>query len=121
MIDYRYDTQLLIEGTGLDEDAINDYFRTNFQGDCLLHLPLQLLRHRALALTIGRGHRAAPRVLHPPVDLKQHGLQLLMERLVALGAAQPSCAGKLRQRCLTAWANHLLCRRHRCSIPRDGR
>ena len=35
MIDYRYDTQLLIEGTGLDEDAINDYFRTNFQGDCL--------------------------------------------------------------------------------------
>lgn len=36
MIDYRYDTQLLIEGTGLDEDAINDYFRTNFQGDFLL-------------------------------------------------------------------------------------
>ena len=36
MIDYRYDTQLLIEGTGLDEDAINDYFRANFQGDCLL-------------------------------------------------------------------------------------
>ena len=36
MIDYRYDTQLLIEGTGLDEDAINDYSRTNFKGDCLL-------------------------------------------------------------------------------------
>ena len=36
MIDYRYDTQLLIEGTGLDEDAISDYFRTNFQGDRLL-------------------------------------------------------------------------------------
>ena len=36
MIDYRYDTQLLIEGTGLDEEAINDYFRANFQGDCLL-------------------------------------------------------------------------------------
>ena len=36
MIDYRYDTQLLIEGTGLDEDAINDNFRANFQGDCLL-------------------------------------------------------------------------------------
>ena len=34
--DYRYDTQLLIEGEGLDEDAINDYFRENFQGDCLL-------------------------------------------------------------------------------------
>ena len=36
MIDYRYDTQLHIEGTGLDEDAINDYFRANFKGDCLL-------------------------------------------------------------------------------------
>ena len=34
--DYRYDTQLLIEGEGLDEDAINDYFREHFEGDCLL-------------------------------------------------------------------------------------
>ena len=34
--DYRYDTQLLIEGEGLDEDAINDHFLANFQGDCLL-------------------------------------------------------------------------------------
>ncbi len=34
--DYRYDTQLLIEGEWLDEDAINDYFLENFQGDCLL-------------------------------------------------------------------------------------
>lgn len=34
--DYRYDTQLLVEGTGLDEDAIYDYFIENFQGDCLL-------------------------------------------------------------------------------------
>ena len=34
--DYRYDTQLLIEGTDLDEDAINDYFREHFDGDCLL-------------------------------------------------------------------------------------
>ena len=34
--DYRYDTQLLIEGEGLDEDAINDYFTEHFQGDCLL-------------------------------------------------------------------------------------
>ena len=35
-MDYRYDTQLLIEGNGLDEDAINDYFTENFKGDCLL-------------------------------------------------------------------------------------
>ena len=34
--DYRYDTQLLIEGESLDEDAINDYFLEHFQGDCLL-------------------------------------------------------------------------------------
>ena len=36
MIDYSYDVQLLIEGTGLDEDAINDYFIENFKGDSLL-------------------------------------------------------------------------------------
>jgi len=36
MTEYRYDTQLLIEGTDLDEDAINDYFVENFQGDSLL-------------------------------------------------------------------------------------
>ncbi|MEG0741308.1 MAG: kinase to dihydroxyacetone kinase [Clostridia bacterium] len=36
MLEYRYDTQLLIEGTGLDEDAIGKYFTDVFQGDCLL-------------------------------------------------------------------------------------
>ena len=36
MIDYRYDTQLLIVGANLDEDKINDYFLNNFKGDCLL-------------------------------------------------------------------------------------
>ena len=36
MIEFRYDTQLLIEETGLDEDEINDYFTNNFKGDCLL-------------------------------------------------------------------------------------
>ena len=36
MIDYRYDTQLLIEGEGLDEDEIYDYFVDNFKGDCLI-------------------------------------------------------------------------------------
>ena len=36
MLEFRYDTQLLIEGKGLDEDAINAYFQEHFQGDCLL-------------------------------------------------------------------------------------
>ncbi|WP_071432063.1 kinase to dihydroxyacetone kinase [Angelakisella massiliensis] len=36
MLQYKYDTQLLIEGENLDEDAINDYFTENFAGDCLL-------------------------------------------------------------------------------------
>ncbi len=36
MIEFRYDTQLLIEGKGLDEDVISDYFTSNFKGDCLL-------------------------------------------------------------------------------------
>lgn len=36
MLEYRYDTQLLIEGSGLDEDEINDYIRSNFKGDSLL-------------------------------------------------------------------------------------
>lgn len=36
MLEFKYDTQLLIEGKNLDEDNINDYFRKNFQGDCLL-------------------------------------------------------------------------------------
>lgn len=36
MIEFRYDTQLLIEGKGLDEDKINDYFTEHFIGDCLL-------------------------------------------------------------------------------------
>lgn len=35
-MEFKYDTQLLIEGTGLDENAIHDYFTTHFQGDCLL-------------------------------------------------------------------------------------
>ena len=36
MLEFRYDTQLLIEGEGLDEDAINEYIRANFKGDSLL-------------------------------------------------------------------------------------
>ncbi|MBR5773313.1 MAG: kinase to dihydroxyacetone kinase [Clostridia bacterium] len=36
MVEFRYDTQLLIEGTDLDEDEIYDYFVANFKGDSLL-------------------------------------------------------------------------------------
>ena len=36
MLEYRFDTQLLIEGHDLDEDKINDYIRENIKGDCLL-------------------------------------------------------------------------------------
>ena len=36
MIEYKFDTQLLIEGHDLDEDAIYDYFVEHFQGDSLL-------------------------------------------------------------------------------------
>lgn len=36
MLEYRFDTQLLIEGHGLDEDHINDYITAHFKGDCLL-------------------------------------------------------------------------------------
>ena len=36
MLEFKYDVQLLIEGENLDEDAINDYFTSNFNGDCLL-------------------------------------------------------------------------------------
>ena len=36
MLEFRYDTQLLIEGKDLDEDKINDYIKENLIGDCLL-------------------------------------------------------------------------------------
>ncbi len=36
MLEFKFDTQLLIEGKGLDEDAINDYITNNIEGDCLL-------------------------------------------------------------------------------------
>ena len=36
MIEFKFDTQLLIEGHDLSEDKINEYFTKNFDGDCLL-------------------------------------------------------------------------------------
>ena len=36
MLEFKYDTQLLIEGKDLDEDDINNYITEHFNGDCLL-------------------------------------------------------------------------------------
>jgi dihydroxyacetone kinase-like predicted kinase len=36
MLEFKFDTQLLIAGHDLDEDEIHDYFVENFKGDCLL-------------------------------------------------------------------------------------
>ena len=36
MIEYKFDTQLLIEGKNLSEDDINEYITKNIKGDCLL-------------------------------------------------------------------------------------
>lgn len=34
MLDYPFDTQLLIEGEGLSEDDIHDYIQAHIPGDC---------------------------------------------------------------------------------------
>ena len=36
MLEYKYDTQLLIEGHDLNEYDINEYFISHFKGDCIL-------------------------------------------------------------------------------------
>ncbi|WP_234117388.1 kinase to dihydroxyacetone kinase [Clostridium hydrogenum] len=36
MLEYKFDTQLLIEGHDLSEDNINEYITKNIEGDCLL-------------------------------------------------------------------------------------
>ena len=36
MLEFKYDTQFLIEGTNLSEDGINEYITKNIEGDCLL-------------------------------------------------------------------------------------
>ena len=36
MIEYKYDTQLLIEGESLSEEKIGEYITKNIEGDCLL-------------------------------------------------------------------------------------
>ncbi len=36
IIEYKYDTQLLIEGKNLSEDEIHDHIMNNIEGDCLI-------------------------------------------------------------------------------------
>lgn len=36
MLEFLFDTQLLIEGMDLSEDAITEYITGNLKGDCLL-------------------------------------------------------------------------------------
>lgn len=36
MLEFKFDTQLLIEGHDLDEEKIHDYITENIKGDCLL-------------------------------------------------------------------------------------
>lgn len=36
MLEYKFDTQLLIAGTDLNEDEITEYITKNIKGDCLL-------------------------------------------------------------------------------------
>lgn len=36
MIEYKFDTQLLIEGKNLSDEKIKDYITQNIEGDCLL-------------------------------------------------------------------------------------
>ena len=35
-IEYKFDTQLLIEGSTATENEINDYITEHFEGDCLI-------------------------------------------------------------------------------------
>ena len=36
MLEYKYDTQLLVEGTALSSDDISAYIKAHIAGDCLL-------------------------------------------------------------------------------------
>ena len=36
MLEYKFDTQLLIEGCTVDEEDVDAYIKAHFRGDCLL-------------------------------------------------------------------------------------
>ena len=55
MLEFRYDMQLLIEGEGLDEDVISEYFTENFKGDCLLAVgDEELIKSISIQMNPGR-------------------------------------------------------------------
>ena len=39
MIEFKYDTQLLIEGNDLDKKKVTRYFDEKLKGDCLIVAP----------------------------------------------------------------------------------
>lgn len=43
MLEFKFDTQLLIEGRNLSEDEIFDYITKNIEGDCLLAVGVKAL------------------------------------------------------------------------------
>ena len=53
MTEFRYDTQLLIEGENLDEDTVHDHFIRHFKGENLIKIhfhtnePWQVLEYCA--------------------------------------------------------------------------
>ena len=54
MLEFRYDTQLLIDGDDLDEDEVFDYIIEHFKGDSLLAVggdgdPIKIHFHEGLS------------------------------------------------------------------------
>ena len=87
MLEYKFDTQLLIEGTGLDEDAINDYITNNIKGDCLLAVGddelIKIHYHtnapwKVLEFAVGEGTAAAGELKsYPDVKIAERSKQKL--------------------------------------------
>ena len=82
MLEFRFDTQLLIEGEDLSSDEINQYITDNIEGDCLLvvgdedlikihfhsNTPWQLLEYAA---TVGDIHD----IVVENMERQENGLQ----------------------------------------------
>ena len=53
MLEFKFDTQLLIEGRNLSEDEIFDYITKNIEGDCLLAVGDESLKVVEYAASLG--------------------------------------------------------------------